>query len=80
MLMNRQMRITLLLLDPVEFGGEGEVDPILAKMNAWGVTNHRITPEIYNMPKLPERRVWRAAHRGLKDASFTAGDLDWGRF
>jgi hypothetical protein len=80
MLLNRQMRITLLLLDPVEFGGEGTVGPILSRMAALGINCHRITPEIYNMPKLPERRVWRASHHGLKDASFTAGDLDWGKF
>jgi uncharacterized protein (DUF58 family) len=80
MLLNRHMKITLLLLDPEAFGGVGQAAPILARLKALGINTHRITPEIYNMPKLPERRVWRVSHSGLKDASFTAGDLDWGSF
>ena len=80
MLLNRQMKITLLLLDPEAFGGEGQAAPILSRMKKLGINCHRITPEIYNMPTLPERRVWQTSHRGLKDASFTAGDLDWGNF
>lgn len=74
------MKITLLLLDPIAFGGEGDMAQIHEKLASWGVTIQKITPDIYTPPELPKKLVWRSAESGKDDASFTAGDLDWGKF
>jgi uncharacterized protein (DUF58 family) len=79
-LMQRDIRITVLLLDPSAFGGNQTPDPVLGKLAAWGINHYRITPEIYNRPVVRDYFVWQKSQHGRSSSSsFTASDLDWGK-
>lgn len=81
MLRMRDIRVTVLLLDPHAFGGEGDTQPVLAKLASWGMNYYRITPEIYEQPLARDYFVWqKSSHGRSSSSSFTASDLDWGKF
>lgn len=79
-LMQRDIRVTVLLLDPSAFGGEGSPLPVLGKLSAWGINHYRITPEIYKRPVVRDYFVWqKSSHGTSSSSSFTASDLDWSK-
>lgn len=77
-LLQRDISVTVLLLDPVAFGGEQRGDAILAKLAAWGVNHYRITPAIYQLPAVRDY-FFRPKPQHGQSPSFTAGDLDWSK-
>jgi hypothetical protein len=79
-LQRRNIAVTVLLLDRTEFGGDGNVNLVLGKLAAWGITHHRITPNIYETPSVPDYFVMSKATHGRSSSTFTASDLDWGKF
>lgn len=79
-LMQRDIRVTVLLLDPSAFGGEGSPLPVLGKLSAWGINHYRISPEIYKRPVVRDYFVWqKSSHGTSSSSSFTASDLDWSK-
>jgi uncharacterized protein (DUF58 family) len=77
-LMQRDIRVTVLMLDPVAFGGDQPSDTILATLRSWGINQYRITPEIYQQPVVRDMFAWhKSQHSG--SSSFTASDLDWSK-
>jgi uncharacterized protein (DUF58 family) len=79
-LQRRNIAVTVLLLDRTEFGGDGNVNSVLGKLAAWGITHHRITPNIYETPSVPDYFVMSKTTHGRSSSTFTASDLDWGKF
>jgi uncharacterized protein (DUF58 family) len=79
-LMQRDISITVLLLDPPSFGGEGNSLPILSKLTAWGANSYQITPDIYELPAVHDYFVWHKTMQGRSSSRFTYSDLDWGKF
>lgn len=77
-LLRRDIRVTVLLLDPVAFGGQGKMDGVIAKLSAWGINHYRITPSIYQRPVVRDYFVWQKSQHG-QSSSFTASDLDWSK-
>jgi uncharacterized protein (DUF58 family) len=77
-LMQRDIRVTVLLLDPIAFGGEQSPEPILAKLRSWGINHYRISPEIYQQPVIRDVFAWQKSQRS-GSSSFTASDLDWSK-
>ena len=77
-LMKRDIRVTVLLLDPVAFGGTEKPDAVLGKLAAWGINHYRITPEIYQQPVVRDYFAWQKSQHG-SSSSFTASDLDWSK-
>ncbi|NIW50157.1 MAG: hypothetical protein GWN14_27455, partial [candidate division Zixibacteria bacterium] len=74
------IRVTVLLLDPISFGGEQSATGVLSKLSAWGINHYRITPEIYQRPIVRDYFVWqKSAHGTSSSSSFTASDLDWSK-
>jgi len=79
-LMQRDIRVTVLLLDPSTFGGQDSPQPVLGKLSAWGINHYRITPEIYKRPMIRDYFVWqKSSHGTSSSSSFTASDLDWSK-
>lgn len=79
-LLQRDISITVLLLDPQAFGGEVNATPVLSKLSAWGINHYRITPAIYNQPAVRDVFTWQKSQHGRSSSSsFTASDLDWGK-
>jgi len=79
-LMQRDIRVTVLVLDPSSFGGDASPLPVLGKLNAWGINHYRITPEIYKRPVVRDYFVWqKSSHGTSSSSSFTASDLDWSK-
>jgi uncharacterized protein (DUF58 family) len=79
-LMQRDIRVTVLLLDPSSFGGDESPDPVLGKLSAWGINHYRITPEVYQRPIVRDYFVWqKTSHGTSSSSSFTASDLDWSK-
>lgn len=76
-LMQRDIRITVLLLDPAAFGGQGTSAAVLGKLAAWGINHYRITPEIYEQPVVRDLFAWQKSQHS--SSSFTASDLDWSK-
>jgi uncharacterized protein (DUF58 family) len=79
-LMQRDITPTVLILDPPSFGGEGNMDPILTKLTAWGANFYQITPDIYELPAIHDYFVWQKSLHGKSSSRFTFSDLDWGKF
>jgi uncharacterized protein (DUF58 family) len=79
-LMQRNISLTVLLLDPQSFGGEGNLDSIVSKLTSWGVNFYQITPDIYELPVIHDYFVWQKTHQGRSSSRFTYSDLDWGKF
>jgi uncharacterized protein (DUF58 family) len=79
-LMQRDISVTVLLLDPQTFGGEGSTRPILSKLAAWGANAYRITPDIYELPMIHDYFIWHKTIQGRSSSRFTYSDLDWGKF
>ncbi len=77
-LMRRDIRVTVLLLDPIAFGGTGRIEPVLSKLAAWGINHYRITPSIYQRPAVRDYFVWQKSQHS-QASSFTASDLDWSK-
>jgi uncharacterized protein (DUF58 family) len=77
-LIRRDIRVTVLMLDPEAFGGTGSADRILSTLSAWGVNHYRITPSIYQRPVVRDYFVWKKTQHGAS-SSFTASDLDWSK-
>ncbi|MEW5872125.1 MAG: DUF58 domain-containing protein [Chloroflexota bacterium] len=42
---------TVLLLDPLAFGGEGNPEGVIQELSRWGVQHHRITPDLLDRPE-----------------------------
>jgi len=79
-LMQRDIRVTVLQLDPGSFGGSESSQSVLAKLSAWGVNHYRITPEVYQRPVVRDYFVWQKSQHGTSSSSsFTASDLDWSK-
>ena len=79
-LIQRDIRVTVLLLDPLSFGGEVSSQSILTKLSAWGINHYRITPDIYHLPIVRDYFVWQKSQHGTSiSSSFTASDLDWSK-
>jgi uncharacterized protein (DUF58 family) len=79
-LMHRDIRVTVLLLDPVFFWGSVSSQPVLAKLSAWGINHYRITPAIYQQPIVRDYFIWKKSQHGTSSpSSFTASDLDWSK-
>lgn len=79
-LMQRDIRVTVLLLDPPSFGGSETSTAILAKLSAWGINHYRITPAVYQRPVVRDYFVWQKSQHGVSSSSsFTASDLDWSK-
>jgi len=79
-LMQRNISLTVLFLDPQSFGGGGKLDPIVSKLTSWGVNFYQITPNIYELPVIHDYFVWQKTHQGRSSSRFTYSDLDWGKF
>ncbi len=79
-LIHRDIRVTVLLLDPHAFGGGEAPDRVLSKLSAWGINHYRITPEVYDQPVIRDYFVWQKTSHSRSGSSFTASDLDWGKF
>jgi uncharacterized protein (DUF58 family) len=77
-LIRRDIRVTVLLLDPQAFGGAGQISGVLSKLSAWGINHYRITPSIYQRPVVRDYFVWQKSQHG-QSSSFTASDLDWSK-
>lgn len=79
-LMQRDIRVTVLMVEPLFFGGMDSSQPILAKLSAWGINHYRITPDIYKRPIVRDYFVWQKSQHGTSSSSsFTASDLDWSK-
>ncbi len=74
-LRQRDIRVTVLMMDPIAFGGHATPEPVLSKLSAWGINHYQITPNIYQQPVVRDYFTWQKAQHG--DSSFTASDLDW---
>jgi uncharacterized protein (DUF58 family) len=79
-LKQRDISLTVLLLDPLSFGGAGDLDPIVGKLTSWGVNFYQITSDIYELPIIHDFFVWQKTHQGRSSSRFTYSDLDWGKF
>jgi uncharacterized protein (DUF58 family) len=79
-LMQRDISLTVLLLDPSSFGGSGDYDSIANKLTSWGVNFYQITPDIYELPVIHDYYVWQRTHQGRSSSRFTYSDFDWGKF
>jgi uncharacterized protein (DUF58 family) len=79
-LMQRDISTTVLLLDPLSFGGEGKLEPILSKLTSWGTNFYQITPDVYELPSVHDYFIWQKTHKGRSSSRFTFSDLDWGKF
>lgn len=77
-LKRRDIRVTVLLLDPQAFGSTVSAEPILKMLASWGVNHYRITPSIYQRPLVRDYFVWKKTQHGAS-SSFTASDLDWSK-
>jgi len=77
-LIRRDIRVTVLLLDPAAFGGRAQAGPTLARLASWGINQYRITPEIYQQPVVRDFFAWQKSQRS-GTSSFTASDLDWSK-
>ncbi len=78
--MQRDISLTVLLLDPPSFGGKGKTLPIMSKLAAWGTNAYRITPDIYELPVIHDYFIWQKTIQGRSSSRFTYSDLDWGKF
>jgi uncharacterized protein (DUF58 family) len=54
---------TVLLLDPVAFGGQAEARPLSHQLAQWGIHHHLITPNLLNRP---EARPGRKGQREFR--------------
>lgn len=72
---------TVLLLDPVSFGGKGNVAGTLALLNNLGVAHHLITRDLLDRPEAQPgqqgRWQWRISPSGRAIAVNKPGSLEW---
>ena len=67
-MMRRGIAVTVLLLDPVAFGGEGDAGPTMATLAAWGATYYRVTPDLISIPEfLPDQQELKTTLTELRD-------------
>jgi uncharacterized protein (DUF58 family) len=53
-LMRRSVAVTVLLMDPLAFGGGPSAAATIARLRSWGVTAYRITPDFVSLPGMQE--------------------------
>ncbi|MBN1875405.1 MAG: DUF58 domain-containing protein [Anaerolineae bacterium] len=77
-LVRRGARVTVLLLDPVSFGGEGDTHPAEAALYELGIANYLITKDVLDRPELrPGRKgVWEWRILGTGKAVPTRKPVD----
>ena len=79
LLMRRGIVPTVLVLDRVAFGGQGEADGLLGSLLDLGVTHYRITPDLLDRPERQPGQIgkWRRTPQGHWEPKFDREALDW---
>jgi uncharacterized protein (DUF58 family) len=72
---------TVLLFDPVSFGGQGDYRVLSAQLIRWGIQHHVITPDLLDRPEAQPgsrgRWDWRISPTGRAVALNPALDTSW---
>jgi uncharacterized protein (DUF58 family) len=80
-LLRRGAVATVLLLDPVSFGGQGETSGTLALLTNLGVTRHLITPDLLDRPEVRPGQQgnweWRIMPTGRAVPVRRPGNTPW---
>ena len=79
-LRRKGIALTVILLDPPSFGGDKQSEAVENKLARWGINLHVITPNIYERPASQDYFIWQKTPYGKRSSTFTASDLDWGKF
>ena len=67
-MMRRGIVVTVILLDPESFGGEGDAGLTLSSLASFGAAHYRITPDLIDIPEfLPDQEELRTTITALKD-------------
>jgi len=71
---------TVLLMDPVSFGGEGNVEQVRNRLRKLEITQHTITSDLLDRPKQQEKKSWDWLTSTLPSGeSLGAWDVFWGK-
>lgn len=77
-LVKKGVSLTVLILDPEAFEGEGDLSHVTYKLDQWGVNYYIIEPEMIDFPIPDERSLWRTKS-GLTQSKYFDGDLNMKR-
>ncbi|MDH5605858.1 MAG: DUF58 domain-containing protein [Anaerolineae bacterium] len=74
-LLAKNIVITVLLLDRSTYGGNGQIDETLGRLNDLGIRHHLINSQTVQHPRVQGNIVWRDA----SSSRFPLHELDWSR-
>jgi uncharacterized protein (DUF58 family) len=80
-MLQRGIVATVLLLDPISFGGAGEIEGTLALLNKLGIKYYLITPDLLNQAGAQVSQQghwdWHVSPRGRAIAVSRPQDMEW---
>jgi uncharacterized protein (DUF58 family) len=80
-LMWRGVALTVLLIDPISFGGSGDIHPLMSLLAELGVSHYVITHDMLDRPEARPgtkgRWEWRVSPRGRAVLVRKPGDMSW---
>jgi uncharacterized protein (DUF58 family) len=69
-MMRRGIAVTVMLLDPVSFGGRGDTRQTEETLAAWGARYYRVTPDLVDLTGFaPDQKELHTIFTSLRDAS-----------
>jgi len=77
-LKKKGISVTVLLLEPKEFGGKSDAKKIISTLASWGVKYYQISPDIYSRPDVHNFFIEQSKYQNTSKQ--ITGYLDWGKF